>query len=95
MTDEELAKRWVGYHYDPAVKLNRCSLEWAFLAGLKEGKEMAEADLATAKEIIKSLLSLKSKIDWSNLTFEEQEDLQTDIDIAERFLDSNYLEEQE
>ena len=53
-----------------------------------------ERNLETAKEIIKSLLSLKSKIDWSNLTFEEQEDLQTDIDIAERFLDSNYLEEQ-
>ena len=54
-----------------------------------------ERNLETAKEIIKSLLSLKSKIDWSNLTFEEQEDLQTNIDIAERFLDLNYLTEQE
>jgi hypothetical protein len=65
------------------------------LSRSNKGENKMERNLETAKEIIKSLLSLKSKIDWSNLTFEEQEDLQTNIDIAERFLDLNYLEEQE
>ena len=65
------------------------------LSRSNKGENKMERNLETAKEIIKSLLSLKSKIDWSNLTFEEQEDLQTNIDIAERFLDLNYLTEQE
>ncbi len=38
MTDKEMAKTWVNYHYDPAVKLNRYSLEGAYLAGLNEGR---------------------------------------------------------
>lgn len=42
MTDEEIAKAWVDYHYDPAVKLTRHSLECAFIAGLKEGEEKVD-----------------------------------------------------
>lgn len=52
MTDEELAEKWIkehsgligGYKF---VKYDYDSLKQAFLAGLKAGKDMAEADLAT------------------------------------------------
>jgi hypothetical protein len=40
MTDKEMAEKWVDYHYDPAVKLTRHSLEWAYHAGLKESKPL-------------------------------------------------------
>ena len=57
--------------------------------GFEDGAEFGYNECKDeAKEIIRDLLkSLKSKIDWTELTFEEQEDVQTDIDIAERFLD--------
>ena len=38
-TGRELAILWVNFHYDPAVKLNRHSLEWAYRAGYKDGAE--------------------------------------------------------
>lgn len=50
MTDEELAEEYIDEHspcFKEYPKANRGALKQAFLAGLKVGKDMAEADLAT------------------------------------------------
>ena len=48
MTDEELAKRWVTDNtgFNPKEQLGKIAVR-TFLAGLKAGKDMAEADFAT------------------------------------------------
>lgn len=50
MTDEEMAEAYADEHspcFKEYPKAPRGALKQAFLAGLKAGKEMAEADLAT------------------------------------------------
>ena len=43
--------------------------------------------LEEVKDVIKSLVAdIKDHIDWTRLSFEEEENVQTDIDIAERLL---------
>lgn len=48
MTDEELAKGWVTNNtgFNPKEQLGKIAVR-TFLAGLKAGKDMGEADLAT------------------------------------------------
>ena len=48
MTDEELAARWVTDNtgFNPKEQLGKIAVR-TFLAGLKAGKDMGEADLAT------------------------------------------------
>lgn len=41
--------------------------------------------LEEVKDVIKLLITdIKDHIDWTQLSFEEEENVQTDIDIAER-----------
>lgn len=43
--------------------------------------------LEEVKDVIKSLVAdIKEHIDWTRLSFEEEENVQTDIDIAEQLL---------
>lgn len=43
--------------------------------------------LEEIKDAIKSLVAdIKDHIDWTQLSFEEEENVQTDIDIAEQLL---------
>ena len=47
-------------------------------------KELAEAGC----ECIQQLLSIiENHIHWDDFSFEEQEDIQTDIDVTKRFID--------
>jgi hypothetical protein len=48
MTDEEMAEKWVTANtgFNPKEPLGKIAVR-TFLAGLKAGKDMAEADLAT------------------------------------------------
>lgn len=43
--------------------------------------------LEEVKDVIKSLVAdIKDHIDWTQLSFEEEENVQTDMDIAEHLL---------
>lgn len=43
--------------------------------------------LEEVKDVIKSLVAdIKDHIDWTQLSFEEEETVQTDVDIAEQLL---------
>lgn len=43
--------------------------------------------LEEVKDVIKSLVAdIKDHIDWTQLSFEEEENVQTDVDIAEQLL---------
>lgn len=49
---------------------------------MKEDKLLEEV-----KDVIKSLVAdIKDHIDWTQLSFEEEENVQTDMDIAEQLL---------
>ena len=44
--------------------------------------------LEEVKDVIKSLVAdIKDHIDWTQLSFEEEENVQTDMDIAEQLLE--------
>lgn len=49
---------------------------------------MKEDELSEeVKDVIKSLVAdIKDHIDWTQLSFEEEENVQTDMDIAEQLL---------
>ena len=50
-------------------------------------EEVKAAIKSLFKDVIKSLVAdIKDHIDWTQLSFEEEENVQTDIDIAEQLL---------